>query len=387
MCSYIHQKPRGGIHEYLCNRLFELADDSVEHILSQLCELAVNGPNPSMSLQRTLVGLASRSTRNAIKVCPSRAMHHAAACPHQPFHGSIHVKPSQAQDAVGLQRTRQTWSSRTSDTAPNLQIYWLLRTMAYDQKRKTDNKGVIALLTACQQAATAPKLPASPRPHSARTSPRGTDTLPGAPELATLRRHTTNVVIPSAGPCEGLSQVSHSPTSTPGASAGRQMSADSLVDTGVQHERLSTLHEQLGGVGEGVSELVRASLCDISNGGTGVVAAPEPPESPRRGGVGAAECFTATVDFFDLLCDSSAALVPLPPAKRPSAMRAKMEDINARLHQPELQGKVCFIAVVSPAKRRAPARLSAVRRWNPRTLQSSEVWPARSRPTVRPSGM
>ena len=69
-CSYIYQKPSGGVHEYLCNRLFELSDEAVERILSQLCELAVSGASPSASVQRTLVGLAGRSSRNALKVRP-----------------------------------------------------------------------------------------------------------------------------------------------------------------------------------------------------------------------------------------------------------------------------------------------------------------------------
>jgi hypothetical protein len=68
VCRYIHQKPCGGVHEYLCNRLVDLPDESVERILSQLCELAVNGNPPSTTLQRTLVGLAGRSLRNALKV-------------------------------------------------------------------------------------------------------------------------------------------------------------------------------------------------------------------------------------------------------------------------------------------------------------------------------
>jgi hypothetical protein len=72
-CRYIHQKPVGGVHEYLCNRLFELTDGAVEAILSQLCELAVRAPQPSAFVQRALVGLSARSTRTALKVRCCRA--------------------------------------------------------------------------------------------------------------------------------------------------------------------------------------------------------------------------------------------------------------------------------------------------------------------------
>lgn len=224
----------------------------------------------------------------------------------------------------------------------SLQIFWLLRTMAYDQKRKADNsKLIITLLQACQQAATAPKVPASPRRKSALERRTDTFQLPDAPQLSSLRRHTTTVVIPSAGPCEGLSQISHSPSSTRESTpAARQPSGEPPSGAGEQQQRLSSLHEELGGTGEGVTELVRASLSDLSHGGTGIVATTGPSESPQRDVQGAAECFAATVDFFDLLCDGSSSLAPQPQPKRQSALRSRLEGINERLHEPDLLGKV-----------------------------------------------
>jgi hypothetical protein len=68
LCSYIHQKPGGGVHEYLCNKLVELPDMSIERILSQLCELASRGSNASGALQRALVVLSRRSLRLAVRV-------------------------------------------------------------------------------------------------------------------------------------------------------------------------------------------------------------------------------------------------------------------------------------------------------------------------------
>jgi len=64
--SYIHQKPSGGVHDYLCNRLFELPDEAVQRILSPLCELATHRDSSSQALDRALVGLCSRSLRTAL---------------------------------------------------------------------------------------------------------------------------------------------------------------------------------------------------------------------------------------------------------------------------------------------------------------------------------
>ena len=114
-CSYIYRKPTGGIHEYLCNRLFELSDDSVDRVLSQLCELAIGGQHPSACLQRTLVGLASRSTRNALKVCcrcVNQSMHTRAlghSCRPHPF--MVHA--SWARCSSGSRCANQPSSSKT----------------------------------------------------------------------------------------------------------------------------------------------------------------------------------------------------------------------------------------------------------------------------------
>lgn len=74
VCRYIYRK-RGGVHEYLCNRLFHLSASSIEDILLQLCEMAANRPVLSHPLQQSLVGLCGRSTEIALKVPLSIAKH------------------------------------------------------------------------------------------------------------------------------------------------------------------------------------------------------------------------------------------------------------------------------------------------------------------------
>lgn len=64
---YLHKK-KGGAHEYLCNRLFQMSLEAVDRILSPLCDLAVRASGPDPALQRTLVGLAQQSTKLAVKV-------------------------------------------------------------------------------------------------------------------------------------------------------------------------------------------------------------------------------------------------------------------------------------------------------------------------------
>jgi hypothetical protein len=169
--------------------------------------------------------------------------------------------------------------------------------------------------------------------------------MPGGPHLSLLRRHTTSVVIPTAGPCEGLSQFTCDDSPSQGNDAVSNQAQDLVGMAGapgtadMQTHRLSHLHAELG-KGEGVTQLVRASLNDLSTGGTGVVATFGPPDTSITEAAGAAECFIATVDFFDRLCSSSSTLVPVVPHRRQSMLRTRLECINEKLHSSELQGKV-----------------------------------------------
>jgi hypothetical protein len=66
-CSYIHKKT-GGVHDYLCNKLFQLPEEAIEGILLQLCELAVNQPVSSDALKKSLIQMCTHSERLALKV-------------------------------------------------------------------------------------------------------------------------------------------------------------------------------------------------------------------------------------------------------------------------------------------------------------------------------
>lgn len=204
--------------------------------------------------------------------------------------------------------------------------------MAQDQHKP--GTAVTTLLQAVHQAATAPKLPLPAR-HPRQTASINDDgrTLPQGPRLRTLRRHTTSVVIPSAGPCEGLSEWDPAPFSM---QRSEPSSATAPPDP-ANVERLSQLHDDLG-AGEGVSQLVRASLDDLQKGGSGMPSKATQPAAFTGGD--AAECFRATVDFFDRLCASSSTLAPVAPVRRQSILRQRLEGINAKLHSPETAGRV-----------------------------------------------
>ena len=63
---YLYTSTQPGVHDYLCNKLYELSESSLDSYLLQLVYLAVS--RPGATLERTLVELASRSFRLALKV-------------------------------------------------------------------------------------------------------------------------------------------------------------------------------------------------------------------------------------------------------------------------------------------------------------------------------
>lgn len=66
--SYLWRSQSGGVHDYLCNRLYSLPDAGLERFLHQLCALAASRPTPT--LMHTMVDLCKlRTTRFALKVC------------------------------------------------------------------------------------------------------------------------------------------------------------------------------------------------------------------------------------------------------------------------------------------------------------------------------
>ena len=81
---YLYQSSNPGVIEYLCNRLFDLSESALDAYLLQLVYLAVG--KPGGALERTLVELASRSFKLALKV-PTAAAVMPCACGMHMHHG------------------------------------------------------------------------------------------------------------------------------------------------------------------------------------------------------------------------------------------------------------------------------------------------------------
>ena len=82
---YLYQSSNPGVIEYLCNRLFDLSESALDAYLLQLVYLAVG--KPGGALERTLVELASRSFKLALKV-PTAAAVMPCACGMHMHHGA-----------------------------------------------------------------------------------------------------------------------------------------------------------------------------------------------------------------------------------------------------------------------------------------------------------
>jgi hypothetical protein len=66
ICRYLHQNQGPGVHDYLCNKLYELPEKSLEKYLLQFVYLAVS--RPASALERVIVDYCSKSFRVAVKV-------------------------------------------------------------------------------------------------------------------------------------------------------------------------------------------------------------------------------------------------------------------------------------------------------------------------------
>lgn len=341
--SYIHQKPAGGVHEYLCNRLFALPDNAVEDILSQLCELAVRPPTPSASVQRALVGLAGRSTRTALKVRRrhvSTRVRRKGAGRGAPARG--HFTASCAEDRLPL-----------STSFAGAQVYWLLRTISQDQRDA--GKAVHSLLQACEEAALHVHSPvcgtlapgdAPGAPERNRRAPRPADGRGGADAVSDDAR-MTRLSRQLGGDGEGVTHL------VKASLASRPLPRPPLPPPTLRwrgacrrhdHMRLNPfeLRARRTTSLSNAAVCVQASLDDLSSGGTGLLSrspprdpAPAPPASALS-----ARRFRATLTFLDLVCTCSASLTPMPPPQRASALRRRLEDLNARLLDADLQSQV-----------------------------------------------
>ena len=64
--QYLYQHPNSGVEDYLCNKLNELPEPAIEQYLLQYVYLAAS--RPGSALERTIIGLCSKSFVIAIKV-------------------------------------------------------------------------------------------------------------------------------------------------------------------------------------------------------------------------------------------------------------------------------------------------------------------------------
>lgn len=64
--QYLYQHPYSGVEDYLCNKLNELPEPAIEQYLLQYVYLAAS--RPGSALERTIIGLCSKSFVIAIKV-------------------------------------------------------------------------------------------------------------------------------------------------------------------------------------------------------------------------------------------------------------------------------------------------------------------------------
>jgi len=66
--SYLYKYPLKGVHDYLCNELYKLADDEVEFYLVQLCHLLLHKKFESDSLERFILDKCAASIHFALQI-------------------------------------------------------------------------------------------------------------------------------------------------------------------------------------------------------------------------------------------------------------------------------------------------------------------------------
>jgi hypothetical protein len=199
-----------------------------------------------------------------------------------------------------------------------MQIYWLLRTISEDQRGS--NKAILSLLQSCEEAAMHVHLP-----------------VYGAQSQHAL-----------GSGAERLAQAATQP--------GGNAASTTAPPQARGQDRLSRLSMQLGN-GEGVTQLVQASMDDLSSGGTGVLSRSPPSDpAPAPSGASSARRFRATAVFLDIVCACSTSLVPVPPPQRMSALRQRLEDINARLIDADLHAQVRTSRLAVSARGPRPVR-------------------------------
>jgi len=66
--SYLYKYPHPGVHDYLSNQLYALANEDIEFYLTQLCMLLVYQPVESDALERFILDKCAQSLHFALKV-------------------------------------------------------------------------------------------------------------------------------------------------------------------------------------------------------------------------------------------------------------------------------------------------------------------------------
>eukprot|EP00210_Caulerpa_lentillifera_P002705 g2585.t1 len=299
--TYLYQKETSGVHDYLCNKLYELPEDKIERYLSQFCQLITT--RHGSSLERVIVDWCSKSLRIA--------------------------------------------------------VYWLFRAISQDQPK---NKQVAELLDRCERSALNGswelpfKSPLLDPPSSVLQSKTDSAFLQNSPvlvdpaeseedrsespvgdESASICSSTSIVqgleglftVVTLGRTCSG-SRAGDLPTTTDQTGSQDVLSVDTDVSSSATFERCRVLRQELG-EGEGVSALLARSSRNEAAGGNGCLATSENEElgllSPglRQTTVG------ATLDFVDALCDASSHLVQLPQESRLKALKRALADINSEI--------------------------------------------------------
>ncbi|GMH36264.1 hypothetical protein BSKO_04132 [Bryopsis sp. KO-2023] len=315
--TYIYQRDTSGVHDYLCNKLYELPERDIERYLSQFCQVIV--AKPGSSLERVVIDLCARSLRIAVKVF----WLFRAICQDQPKNRHAHDMRDKCERAA-------------------LNGYWELpfKNCALDPLSPRDEPPSTPIRT-------------TGSPHSQTVSVDGSEGTPQSRNPASgdamrsgdFMRYSMGGR--SASLCsshdvgQGLEGLIGAPV-TPkaidlhldlGSGLDTAASVDMSVETdsSAHFERCRVLHAELGD-GEGVTALLEKSTRNAAQGGSGCVAAsedepPPPPSSPRL----RQTTFGATLDLIDALCNASSGLVHFPQEMRKKALCRALMDINAEI--------------------------------------------------------
>lgn len=277
--TYIYHKS-GGVHEYLCNKLFLLPDGTIDNILAQLCEVAVGPSCASSTVRSTLVNLSTRSTWLALKV------------------------------------------------------QWILHAMAHDD-RLSRSRAALTLATKCEEQLMTSSSPAHRVTDAAFV--KGALISDHANICGQLTATACSVDQPlssSSLPRTGLLHTDSFPALCVPPAIRDFDDQDTC-------ERLIRMREQLGR-GEGVTALVMSSIVDLNSGGDGVISNSAGMETNCTANGTDLQVFQATIEFFNNLCSCTEGLIQYLAATRTEILQQRLECCNERLSRSRLYAKVLW---------------------------------------------